>query len=347
VGACPGEWKHADARLVAFCHRRAEEVERARRLHGVAGYTDLREMLAREKLDVLVVKTPTPAHAEQVIAALEAGVHVFVDKPLCARPSELRAIEAALARSGRALQVNFELRNSGLPRRIRDLAAAEAGDPVHFYWHVMDLGWTTRASPPKKWKLDAANTGGFINEKLCHYLDLAEWWLGERIARVSACGAPVISSGYRGIWDNVSVHAWTASGRTAWVTWSTTAPKWKLSYSGIVGTRGAVFWDWKLEGRLVNRLQVTRHDADAEGKMRETVPVRVEDFADGDRAALTHDNHGCFDAFCRRLLGRPDETPHVTAEGAFHLTRLCLAAEASARQRGDPLDPEAWFARQA
>jgi predicted dehydrogenase len=342
IGTCPLKWEHPNARFVAFCHRRGEEVEKARRLHGVAGYTDLREMLAREKLDVLIIKTPTPVHTEQILATLGAGVHVFVDKPLCANAAELRAIEEAVARSGRVLQVNFELRNSGLPRRIRDVMAAEGGEPVHFYWHVMDLGWTTRKSPPKAWKLDAANTGGFINEKLCHYLDLAAWWLGSPLVRISACGAPVITSGYRGIWDNISLHAWTARGQTAWISWSTTAPKWKVSYGGIVGKRGAVFWDWKLEGQLVNRLQVTRHDTDAEGKMHETVPVRVEDYREGDQVALTHDNEGCFAAFVNRLLGRPDDTPYVTAPEAFHLTRLCLAAEESARRRGEPFDPCEW-----
>lgn len=304
-------------------------------------------MLANEKLDVLVIKTPTPLHAEQILAALEAGVHVFVEKPLCRSATELRAIEKAIARAGRALQVNFELRNSRLPRRIHELAGKEGGDPVHFFWHVMDVGWTSRSSAPKAWKLDAANIGGFINEKLCHYLDLGEWWLGEPFVRIAACGAPIISSGYRGIWDNISLHAWTARGRTAWISWSTTAPKWKLSLGGVVGTRGAVFWDWKREGQLVNRVQVTRHDLDGEGRMRETVPFRAEDYREGDQEALTHDNAGSFEAFCNRLLGRADERPYVCAERALHLARLCLAAEASALRRGEPLDPAAWYAAHA
>ncbi len=46
------------------------------------------------------------------------------------QPAELRAIEEAVARSGRVLQVNFELRNSGLPRRIRDVMAATGMEPT-------------------------------------------------------------------------------------------------------------------------------------------------------------------------------------------------------------------------
>src|SRR5581483_5029857 len=73
------------------------------------GHLDLRELLALEP-DVVVVCTPHPSHAALTIAALEAGAHVLVEKPLAPEAREADAMIAAADSAGRLLGVCFQQR---------------------------------------------------------------------------------------------------------------------------------------------------------------------------------------------------------------------------------------------
>ncbi len=74
-------------------------------------YQDYREMFAREKIDIAIVATPDHWHALTTIAALDAGAHVFVEKPTGHTVKESRAMVNAARRNGKVVQV-------GLHRRI-------------------------------------------------------------------------------------------------------------------------------------------------------------------------------------------------------------------------------------
>ena len=68
-------------------------------------YTDFGEMLSREKLDVVAMALPTDLHAEYAIRALDAGCHVFSEKPMALTPAECDRMLAAARRAGRQLMV--------------------------------------------------------------------------------------------------------------------------------------------------------------------------------------------------------------------------------------------------
>ena len=73
-------------------------------------YSDYNEMLARVKMDAVDICTPNGLHAPAAIAALNAGSHVFVEKPMGANPGECQAMCNAAARAGRLLGVAFQWR---------------------------------------------------------------------------------------------------------------------------------------------------------------------------------------------------------------------------------------------
>ncbi|MHC4673057.1 MAG: Gfo/Idh/MocA family protein, partial [Planctomycetota bacterium] len=80
----------------AVCSRSREKAERYGQKYSVRGYSDLKEMIAKEKLDVIIVCTPHPYHAAPAIEAAELGVHVLVEKPLASCLGDCDAmIEAA------------------------------------------------------------------------------------------------------------------------------------------------------------------------------------------------------------------------------------------------------------
>ncbi|MFP4550544.1 MAG: Gfo/Idh/MocA family protein [Spirochaetales bacterium] len=86
-------------------------LEQVREEYGVRrGYSDYKEMLATEELDIVSIGTPNFAHAEPAIAALDAGAHVLVEKPLARTYEEGLSMVKAAERNDRVLQVMFNQR---------------------------------------------------------------------------------------------------------------------------------------------------------------------------------------------------------------------------------------------
>lgn len=72
-----------EARIVALCDVNPQAIEKTREGVGqAAGYDNVEAMLNHDGLDAVIVGTPTHLHAEPAIAALEAGKHTFVEKPI-------------------------------------------------------------------------------------------------------------------------------------------------------------------------------------------------------------------------------------------------------------------------
>ncbi len=73
---------------------------------GLRGFATPEELLG-ERLDAVVIGSPDPLHHEQVLAALDRGLHVFCEKPLCYSPAEIEAIIAARDAAGKIVQVGY------------------------------------------------------------------------------------------------------------------------------------------------------------------------------------------------------------------------------------------------
>jgi predicted dehydrogenase len=82
-----------------------ESLRRRYRLE--AAYSDYEELLDGTKLDAVVVSSPAQTHAEVTLAALERGLHVFVEKPMCITLADADRIVAARKASGRVVQVGY------------------------------------------------------------------------------------------------------------------------------------------------------------------------------------------------------------------------------------------------
>ncbi len=95
-----------NADVVAICDLDDERLQAVGDRFGIAArYTDLAEMLAKERLDGVVVSTPHVAHTAPAIAALEAGCHVLVEKPMATTAADGHAIAAAARAASRSVLV--------------------------------------------------------------------------------------------------------------------------------------------------------------------------------------------------------------------------------------------------
>jgi predicted dehydrogenase len=79
-------------------------------LSNIALYSDLSKMLAEEKLDALSIASPTFLHASQTIEALNAGVHVFCEKPMALNSGDCREMTEVAKQSGMILQIGHCIR---------------------------------------------------------------------------------------------------------------------------------------------------------------------------------------------------------------------------------------------
>jgi predicted dehydrogenase len=146
--------------------------------------TDTAAALADAETDAVLITTRHNAHARQVMAALEAGKHVFVEKPLALTLEEVDAIETAARSSGKILMVGFNRRFAPLSIKTKSLLAGLPG-PKSFVATI-----NAGAIPADHWTQDPEIGGGRIVGEACHFIDLLRDWAGAPIghARIQWLG---------------------------------------------------------------------------------------------------------------------------------------------------------------
>ena len=150
-------------------------VAEARKLAPDAPVVDGLDGLLALGLDGLVIATPSALHAEQSIAALNAGVAVFCQKPLGRTAEEARAVVAAARAADRLLSVDFSYRFQDGTRRVAELARSGALGRVF----AADLVFHNAYGPDKPWFYDPKFAGGgCVMDLGVHLVDLALWVLG-------------------------------------------------------------------------------------------------------------------------------------------------------------------------
>ena len=165
------------ATIAGVCSRRLEMAKAGAEELGAEFYTDdYRELLAREDINVVSICTPNAQHEEMAIAALKAGKHVYIDKPLAVTAeSAARIAEAAASAPGKTRMV---FNNRYLPSSMRAKQLVEEGRIGRVltvsgrYLHSGSID----PNQPIGWKQSLQ--GGVILDLGSHVLDLITWLCG-------------------------------------------------------------------------------------------------------------------------------------------------------------------------
>ncbi len=174
----------ARIRYVAARSKGVSLVHAARKFGAEEATMDYRRILDDPEIDAVFVVTGHHQHARFVCEALDAGKHVFVEKPLAIDPQQLAEVRAAVERNpGLQLMVGFNRRFSPHARKIRELTAARS-EPL-----CMTMTVNAGAVPPDSWIHDPARGGGRIVGEACHFIDLMVSVCGSEVASVSAVSA--------------------------------------------------------------------------------------------------------------------------------------------------------------
>jgi len=124
--------QHDEFELVGVADPEAERIAEAERVYGCAGFADYRELLAMPGIDAVAICSPTHLHHAMSVAALEGGLHVFLEKPMAMDVGEAEAIVDCGKRCRRTLTVNQPHRAKAYYRQVRSLiASGRIGELYH------------------------------------------------------------------------------------------------------------------------------------------------------------------------------------------------------------------------
>ncbi len=160
--------------LVAVCDI---DTEKLGELEGVKKYLDYRIMLDSEQIDVVHVCTPHYLHAEMVIYALNKGINVLCEKPLCINSEDIDLILKAEKESKAQLGVCFQNRYNNTSQYAKNFLKDKKVDFAFGFvrWH-RDKKYYDSADWRGKW---ATEGGGVLINQAIHTLDLLQWIVGE------------------------------------------------------------------------------------------------------------------------------------------------------------------------
>jgi len=169
---CAGAYHDAGvAQVAAFAGRDAENLKMLAARHGVARtYTDWRAMLADPDVELVHIVTPPDRHAEMAVAALRAGKHVLVEKPLATTNADAEAILEAARAAGKIAGINFVMRYDPLYQTVQAIARAGwlgALTHVGFENYASDEGLGD-----DHWFWDPVASGGIFVEHGVHFFDI-------------------------------------------------------------------------------------------------------------------------------------------------------------------------------
>ena len=184
----PGYLQHPQCEVYALCDTMAERAATRARQWGIAPkiYTDYAQVLNDPHVDAIELLTPTPLHAEQIIAAVNAGKHVSCQKPLCATVAEADEILGVVSRAATICRVteNF-LYYPPILKAKELLDAGVIGEPSLVRLHTTRVPRITNAAIALEadaavWRRDAArNPGGVLYDDGVHKYAVAMKWIGE------------------------------------------------------------------------------------------------------------------------------------------------------------------------
>ncbi len=163
--------------LIAVCDLIPERAEAMAAKYGArAAYTDFNRMLKDDRFDIVDVCTHNRWHAPAAIAALKAGSHVLVEKPMCMNSREGRQMIAAARGSKRRLMVAQHMRFEAAHEKLKE--AIERGTLGEIY-HANATYLRRRGIPGwGKFHIRKESLGGPLIDVGVHVMDLAVWLMG-------------------------------------------------------------------------------------------------------------------------------------------------------------------------
>lgn len=262
--------------------------------------TDYEEILADPDIDVVLIASRHQQHASQALAALNAGKHVFLEKPMALTEDECRSLARAVDETGKHLTVGFNRRFAPLYVELKRELGHRTGAAV------LNCRVNSPVFSGTHWGVDPRQGGAVLGEA-CHFIDLMYWLLGSEPVSVSAFSLPTTSPSPIGL-DNVAGSLRFADGSIASLTYCTVGSRTSAGerVEAYAAGLGAASENFKHLSVRTTMPRIRRHWWPDKG-----YAAQLESFLEGIR-------HG--------------RTPEVTVRDGARATVVALAMLESARE---------------
>ena len=167
-------------RVAAVSDLLADRVEQLARSTGAKVIDNINELI--ESVDAVYITTPNTKHTDLALACVDAGKHVFCEKPMATTLSDAWTILEASARSKKVFQVGHNRRFAPVYSTLKELI--ETAGPAHSAHLKMNRGELINPT----WVGDPSVTGGFLFETTIHMFDMMRFLFGE-VASIDAVGS--------------------------------------------------------------------------------------------------------------------------------------------------------------
>jgi len=307
-----------ELRMLCDRDRRRREAFSAR-VPGVAVSADLGDALGDPDVDAVLVATPPRTHHAIVKAALDAGKHVLVEKPLATTTRDAQELVDLADARDLVLMPGHTFVYSPAVNKIRDLIRDDVVGEVYFVTSSrMNLG---------KYQPD-----GVVCDLAPHDISILLYWLGQPVVEVAASARSVFREH---VPEAAFITLTFAGGTTANIQISWLAPR-KIREMVVVGSRRMVQYDDTAADESVRV-----YDRGMEFTLPENFGEHQLSYRSGDIIVPRLDAHEPLslelEDFARAI--RTGSTPRSSAELGLEIVSAIEAAEASLQRRGAPVVP--------
>lgn len=156
-------------------------------IEGAAGSADYRAVLAHPAVEAVFVTSPDFLHEKHAVAALNAGKHVYLEKPMAITLAGCDRILEAARRNRVKLYLGHNMRHMSFVQKMKDLVDAGAIGEVRAGWcrHFISYGGDAYF---KDWHAERTKSTGLLLQKAAHDIDVLHWLCGGYTRRVAGMG---------------------------------------------------------------------------------------------------------------------------------------------------------------
>ena len=186
------------ATITCLCDNNPDQLTRTTEkypdLVGAFTTPDYTELLARDDVDAVIIATPHTQHFTQAMAAIDAGKHVLLEKPMVCRVEDAHALLARLEGYDKVFALAYQRHSQGQFIHMHDQIASGEMGAVTFISALQCQQW--KVGTKGSWRqIPEDSGGGQINDSGSHLLDILLWVTGLTVAQVAGfidnCGTPV------------------------------------------------------------------------------------------------------------------------------------------------------------
>lgn len=191
-----GVLEQPNASVAALCDTKPDRLDAAATAAAKdkpATYKDWRSIIDRKDIEAIFIATPPHLHAEMAVAALQAGKHVYCEKPIGITPEQVNDVVKAQRASKKVFVAGQQMRSyTQIREAVAKIRSGVIGNVIMVKAQRHAGADLKHDGPSADWYFDVDKSGGYLIEQSVHNLDACNWAIGEHPIRATGFGGTLL-----------------------------------------------------------------------------------------------------------------------------------------------------------